>query len=398
MTTDRFRSELLAPGGSLEKALTAFEYGADAVYIGGQKYGLRSRATNFTFSEIQTLCHYANPLGKKVYVVINSFFHDEDFVGLKEFVKALEKFGVSALIISDLGVVSYIRKFSSLDIHLSTQASCVNSSAGLFWREQGVKRLILGREISIAEAGKIKKDTGLEVEIFCHGSMCMAYSGHCVISNYTSGRDSNRGGCAHSCRYEYQVKSQNESFSKTFLSSKDLSGINLIPEFHAHEIDSIKVEGRMKSTHYVGTVCNVYSRAINEFIINGDLNEFNGEKYVNELLKLPRRDYTEGSLVEKADIDSAFDEREYLEGNDYESVGFIKACDPEKGMIVEVRKRFSVEDNLEGLSSELGPLKFDSKNMRSLSGESLEKANPSTLVHLPFINGMKKLNLIRRRL
>ena len=393
-----FNTELLAPGGSLEKALTAFAYGADAVYIGGQKYGLRSRATNFTLAEIDQLCHVAREKQKKVYVVINSFFHDEDFLGLKEFSQELEKLGVSALIVSDLGAVNCLSENTNLDIHLSTQASCVNSYAGKFWRKQGVKRLILGRESSLKEAAEIKKQTGLEVELFVHGSLCMAYSGHCVISNYTSGRDSNRGGCAHSCRYEYDIEGGGEKIKKTFLSSKDLSGIHLIPQFHQYGIDSMKVEGRMKSTHYVGTISKAYSEGIK--LYREHPQEFTSKlpELIAELEKLANRNYTEGNLLTKADLDSVFDEREYIDSAGFESVGFVKKVDDKQGMIVEVRKKFSLSDELEGLPFHGKPIAFNAKTLQSLSGQIIESAKPSSLVRLASIKGLNEKNLIRRRL
>ena len=190
----RTASEILAPAGNLEKLKVAVLYGADAVYIGGQKYGLREASENFTYDEIREGVEFAHQHQSKVFVVLNGFLHDSDLETLPEFLSFLENVGVDAVIVSDLGVIATVRKFSNLEIHLSTQASCLNVEAAKFWKDQGVKRVVLGREVSIPEAALIKRESGLEVELFIHGSMCMAYSGNCVISNYTQGRDSNRGG------------------------------------------------------------------------------------------------------------------------------------------------------------------------------------------------------------
>ena len=198
--------ELLAPAGSLEKLKVAVSYGANAVYLGGQKFGLRSAAENFTIEELEEGVAFAHERNAQVYVVLNSFFHDKDFDTLDEFIKELERLKVDALIVSDPGVISHISKNSNLEIHLSTQASCLNVESAKMWKRLGVTRVVLGREVTVAEAGKIKRESGLEVEMFVHGSMCMAYSGNCVISNYTQGRDSNRGGCAHSCRFDYKLE------------------------------------------------------------------------------------------------------------------------------------------------------------------------------------------------
>ena len=223
--------ELLAPAGSLEKLKVASLYGADAVYLGGQKFGLRAASDNFTFSELIEGVEFAHSNGTLVYVVLNGFLHDQDIEDLGEFVSFLEEIKVDAVICSDLGVVEFVSQNSNLTIHLSTQASCLNSYSGKLWKKMGVKRLILGRECSIEDGAKIKKETGLEVEMFIHGAMCMAYSGNCVISNYTAGRDSNRGGCAHSCRFEYSLDvskydtKSTEGKKSFFMSSKDLNGI-----------------------------------------------------------------------------------------------------------------------------------------------------------------------------
>ena len=220
--------ELLSPAGSLEKLKVSISYGADAVYCGGQKFGLRSAADNLTYQELEEGVNFAHEKNAKVFVVLNSFLHDQDLEELPSFVRFLEEVGVDAVIVSDLGVVRTVRSVSKIPIHLSTQASCLNIQSALFWKKMGVQRIVLGREVSLEEASQIKKETGLEIELFIHGSMCMAYSGNCVISNYTSGRDSNRGGCAHSCRFEYTLEGKEDSGNKkelkSFFMSSKVSG------------------------------------------------------------------------------------------------------------------------------------------------------------------------------
>jgi len=187
--------EILAPAGSLEKLKVAVLYGAHAVYVGGQKFGLRTAADNFTLDELREGMRFAHERGAKVYVVLNSFLHDKDLKELPEFVQYLEEIQTDAVIVSDLGVVRTVREFSNLPIHISTQASTLNVHSAKLWKSAGATRIVLGREVSVKEAGKIRREADIEVEMFIHGSMCMAYSGHCVISNFTQGRDSNRGGC-----------------------------------------------------------------------------------------------------------------------------------------------------------------------------------------------------------
>lgn len=243
--------ELLAPAGNFEKLRVALLYGADAVYCAGLEFGLRSGADNFSDHELTQAVAYVHERGRKIYVTLNAFLHDNDLVRLPEFVRFLEDITVDAVIVSDLGVMSVIQKHSRIPIHLSTQASCLNSWSARFWKQMGATRVILGREVSIAEAESIGREVGIEVELFIHGAMCSAYSGHCVISNYTAGRDSNRGGCVQSCRMPYEVVSNNEVVNlqtpvpaQTLLSSKDLRGLRLLPKFLESGIASAKKIGR----------------------------------------------------------------------------------------------------------------------------------------------------------
>ena len=392
-----FKPELLAPAGSLDKLIVAVLYGADAVYLGGQKFGLRQAAENFTDRELQEGVNFAHSHKSKVFVVLNSFFHDKDFDSLLSFLKKLEIYKVDAVIVSDPGVIKFISENTGLEIHLSTQASCLNVNAAKVWKKLGVTRVVLGREATIKDAAMIKKEAGLEVEMFIHGSMCMAYSGHCVISNYTQGRDSNRGGCAHSCRFEYSLEHEQESKKSYFMSSKDLEGIRALKEFVDFEIDSLKVEGRMKSHLYTGTISKVYREAIDQYLETGVLH---GDKMYNwekELRKITHRAYTQGSLLSPADATSIYDEREHEEG-EYTSIGTIRdVCEEEGFSLVEVKSFFLPGDTLEVLpfSGESFEIKVD--KILSISGKEILKTKPGTLVKIPYVENLKRWNLLRRR-
>lgn len=388
--------ELLLPAGNLEKLKFACLYGADAVYLSGQSFGLRAASDNFTEVELKKGVEFAHYHDVRVHVVLNGYLHDEDFETLGDFVKYLEQINVDALIISDIGVVKFVSSLTNIPIHLSTQASCLNEYSGLFWKELGVSRLILGREVSIEEAKQIKRTTGLEVELFIHGSMCMAYSGHCVISNYTAGRDSNRGGCAHSCRFDYELKNENEVQTTTFMSSKDLKGLEYIPQFVDAEIDSMKVEGRMKSPIYAGTVARSYREAIDAYMQSPDLfNEKVGD-LASELSKLSHRDYTEASLISAAGESSIYREENAKEG-EYVVVGQVVEAVKDEYIIIQVRKKFAEGDQLEFLPFKEKHIHYQASSLSDLSGDRVSETKPSTLVKMSYIPGIEKHNIVRRR-
>lgn len=387
--------ELLIPAGSLEKLKTAVLYGADALYLGGQKFGLRAAADNFTLEELAEGVEFAHARGTDIYVVLNSFLHDTDLKELPEFVKYLESLGVDALIVSDLGVIETISSVSDLPIHLSTQASCLNRYSGKLWKKMGVKRLILGRELTINEAKRIKDEVDIEVELFIHGSMCMAYSGHCTISNYTQGRDSNRGGCAHSCRFEYSLEQENSLEAKKayFMSSKDLAGIQMLEEFINAGIDSVKVEGRMKSPLYAGTIAKVYREALDYYKEHQNFYSDDMKRWESELSKVTHRAYHLGSLDQKAGDDSIYNEREHNDSQ-YEVVGRIVDILESKA-VVEVRNAFWPKTKLEYIPFVGDAVEFQAGNIENFSSQLIEKTRPSTLVQIPLVKGMKKDYLIR---
>ncbi|MFA6238686.1 MAG: U32 family peptidase [Bacteriovorax sp.] len=394
--------ELLSPAGSLEKLKVSVLYGADAVYLGGQKFGLRAASDNFTYEEMCEGVEFAHSRSAQVYVVLNSFLHDKDLEELPEFLGLLSELKVDAVIVSDLGVIETIKKHSNLVVHLSTQASCLNIESAKLWQKMGAKRIVLGREVTIREAKKIKQATGLEIEMFVHGSMCMSFSGNCVISNYTQGRDSNRGGCAHSCRFEYSIdklsnNNNNEDQKKAyFMSSKDLEGIRLLPEFIEAGIDSLKVEGRNKSHHYAGTISKVYSDALRYYKQHGNFLSSDMITWEEELRKVSHRDYTTGSLDHYADESSIYNSRE-SDDNKFVVSGIVLEASPGQHLLVDVKSAFNPGDVLEVMPFRGATSKLNVDFLSSLSGVNLERSKPGSVVKIPYAAGAEKFNIIRMR-
>lgn len=390
--------EILAPAGSLDKLKVAVSYGANAVYVGGQKFGLRTAAENFTLDELREGMTFAHERGAQVYVVLNSFLHDKDLSELPDFVRFLEEIGTDAVIVSDLGVVRTVRELSKIPIHISTQASTLNAESALLWKKAGATRIVLGREVSVKEAGKIKRAADIEIEMFIHGSMCMAYSGHCVISNFTQGRDSNRGGCAHSCRFEYSLEGLDTMEKKKafFMSSKDLEGLRVLPQFIEEGIDSLKIEGRMKSHLYAGTMSKVYSEALKFYADHGHFLSDKLIEWEQELAKVSHRAYTEASLVTKAGPDSIFNERENVEG-EWQMVGSVVEASSAAGIVLEVRNAFNQGDELEILPFRGPAISIRTDEIVDLAMRPVTRTKPSTLVRLPFVPGVEGMHLIRQK-
>ena len=350
-------AELLAPAGTFEKMETAFRFGADAVYFAGKKFGLRAFAGNFTDNEIEEATRYAHSLGKKVYITINILAHESDFDGLKEYLNELVKYKVDAVIVSDLGIIEFIREYApSLTIHVSTQANILNSYAINFLAKLGVKRIILARELSIEEIKQIKAKIpdDIELEAFVHGAMCIAYSGRCLLSNYLTGRDANRGACTQACRWEYtiteksrkgdQYQIEEDQRGTYILNSKDLMMIEHLHELEQAGVTSFKIEGRMKSPYYVANVVNAYRRALDkgDKITKQDL-----EVLKNELIKSSHRRYTTGFYLGEKD-------KECLESSSpvqtYEYMAYVLEKSDGEKTLIEQRNRFKVGDELEVLS------------------------------------------------
>jgi putative protease len=392
--------EILAPAGSLDKLKVAILYGAHAVYVGGQKFGLRTAAENFTLDELREGVAFAHERNAKVYVVLNSFLHDKDLQELPDFVAFLDEIKVDAVIVSDLGVVKTVRQLSNIHVHISTQASTLNVEAAKLWKKMGATRIVLGREVSVKEAGKIKREADVEIEMFIHGSMCMAYSGHCVISNFTQGRDSNRGGCAHSCRFEYSLDMGLDTQEKKkayFMSSKDLEGLKVLPEFISEGIDSLKIEGRMKSHLYAGTMSKVYSEALEYYSQHGNFLSDNLLEWEAELSKVSHRAYTDASLVEKAGADSIFNEREVTNEAEWQMVGAVVEASPKTGIILEVRNAFNQGDELEFIPFRGPAIKVIASEIMDVAMRSVRRTRPSTLARLPYVEGIGPYHLIRQK-
>ena len=299
--------ELLAPAGNLEKAKIALMYGADAVYVGGKAFSLRARASNFTIENLQELVLFAKGLNKKVYVTTNIIPHDEDLTGLEEYLLALEKIGVNAIITSSLHIILTAKKITkNLEVHLSTQMSSSNSETINFYKDLGITRVVLAREVTLDEMKIISEKSSLELEVFIHGGMCVSYSGKCVLSNHLSLRDANRGGCAHSCRWNYHLYQGNKKLTKKNeffnMGSKDLMALRFIPDLIDMNIASLKIEGRMKSSYYLATIVRCYRKAIDLYYEKGLLTEEDFACLINEINKAENRQTSYGFYKGKTKI------------------------------------------------------------------------------------------------
>ena len=362
MTKQMKRPELLAPAGTLEKLKTAIHYGADAVYIGGDAYGLHSRAGNFSFEEMAEGVAFAHERGAKVYVAANMVTHENNEIGAGEFFRTIRDIGIDAIIVSDPALMQIAAMDApGLEIHLSTQQSAVNYETLNFWQEAGLTRCVLGREVSMAEVAEIRQNTTVEIEAFIHGAMCIAYSGRCVLSNHMSNRDANRGGCSQSCRWKYGLfdlptagnrelvgkGEEDEDIDEAFsMSAVDLSMIEHIPDIVENGIDSLKIEGRMKSIHYVSTVVNVYRKAIDSYLEDPENYELQ-QDWVDELWKVAQRELATGFFYgAPTENEQLFGERRRLPR--YKFVGQVLAYDPETQMAtIQQRNKFKVGDTVE---------------------------------------------------
>src|SRR6056297_3043722 len=349
--------ELLAPAGNLEKLKTAILYGADAVYCGGFIYGLREGADNFSYEELKEGTEFIHKRNKKIYVTVNMIPHNEDLEGLDEYLHQLEEIGVDALIISDPGVLKIIRDENiDIELHLSTQANAVNYASVAFWKEMGMKRIILARELSKDEIKDIREKTDVSLEMFVHGAMCISYSGRCLLSNYFVNRDANRGQCAHSCRWKYYLVEEErpgeyypifEDKSGThIMNSKDLCLIEHIPEVIDTGVDSLKIEGRMKGQHYVANVTSTYRKALDIYYKDPQNYSF-GKQWLKDLKKVSHRGYTTGFFMHPpTEEDQNYNSSAYK--RTYDFMGVVKGFDEENNeVLIEVRHKFFTGDTLE---------------------------------------------------
>lgn len=367
--------ELLAPAGNLEKLKFAFLYGADACYIGGRNYSLRANAKNFSIEEIQEAVKYAHNLNKKVYVTVNIVFHNEDIKGIKEYLIALSEAKVDAIIVSDPLIIDIINDNNiNLKVHISTQASTLNYEAVLFWQSQGVERVVLAREMSKNEIKEIIDKTGMEIETFVHGAMCSSYSGRCVLSNYFTKRDANRGGCAQICRWEFPLYDKNnnmiESETKFTASSKDLMMLTKVKEMIEIGIVSLKVEGRMRSNYYVATVINTYRNLIDDYYEN-KLTEEKVEYYQKILDRVANREAT----VQFWDKLPTVNEQYYLGRNEVSNqdfLGIVKDYDETTSMVtITERNYFQTGDEVEIFGPNIKPFSFKMPDIYNEDGKKV---------------------------
>lgn len=349
--------ELLAPVGNINKLNTALHFGADAVYLAGKEFGLRAYAENFSYEEIMLAAALCHNLGKKIYVTVNIFARNSDFGSLKEYLQFLAAAKVDGIIVSDPGIVSLaLHTASGLDVHLSTQANTTNKYAVSFWKDAGVKRVVLARELHLDEIKEIADMVAgsVELEAFIHGAMCISYSGRCLLSSYLINRDSNRGECVQACRWQYTITEKSrpnklltleeDDRGSYILNSMDLCAMPFLDSVIAAGITSLKIEGRMKSEFYVGTVTNAYRKRIDSIIVGMAYDE----ALMDELNKVSHRQYTEGFYLNK---EAGICYNTSKPDSEYEFVAEVKGYDGERGaLIVEQRNRFYAKDTLEILS------------------------------------------------
>ena len=351
--------ELLIPAGSLEVLRTAVDYGADAVYIGGEMFSLRAKAKNFSREDMLEGIAYAHSKGKKVYVTANILAHNDDLEEAKKYFEELKTIKPDAVIISDPGIFAIAKEvMPEMEIHISTQANNTNYATYKFWWQLGATRVVTARELSLEEIKKIRKNIpeDMEIETFVHGAMCMAYSGRCLLSNYMAGRDANRGACTHPCRWKYSVVEENrpgeympvyENERGTYIfNSKDLCMIEHIPALVEAGIDSFKIEGRMKTALYVATVARTYRKAIDDYIKSPDLYKDNLEWYKEEIGKCTYREFTTGFFFGKADDKTQiYDNNTYVKNYIY--LGTVENIDEDNRLYFEQKNKFFVGDTIE---------------------------------------------------
>ena len=351
--------ELLAPAGDLEKLKIAVDYGADAVYFGGEMFSLRSGAGNLSIDEIREGVEYAHARGVQCHMAMNIFAHNEDLEPLKAYLERIKDIPVDAFIVSDPGVIMVIKNvIPEAELHLSTQANMTNYATAGFWYGQGVKRIVLARELTLDEIRRIRENTpeDMELEAFIHGAMCISYSGRCLLSNFMIGRDANRGQCAHPCRWKYRLEEEKrpgeyypveEDDRGTYImNSKDLCMLEHIPEIARAGITSVKIEGRMKSIFYVAHVVSAYRRAIDAYYADPDGYRYDPQ-WMTELMKASHREFTTGFYFNSpTDEDQNYQTSEYT--REYSFVGLVKSYDPDTGMaVVEQRNKMVLGDEIE---------------------------------------------------
>lgn len=394
--------ELLAPAKDLAKAKIAIMYGADAVYVGGKFYSLRSRASNFELSDLRELSEFAKKYGAKVFVTVNIVFHDDDYYGIREYLRFLDSIGIDAVIISSLALIPIIKQEApNLECHISTQLSSLNSSAVRTLKSFGADRVVLGREASMEQIEHISKKASVPLEVFIHGGMCSNYSGRCTLSNRMTLRDANRGGCAHSCRWKYHLFDGNEIISNPncllSMSSKDLRASAYVERMIKCGVSSLKIEGRMKSEYYIGQVVKTYRKMIDEIYEKGTLSEDRLAYYDNELSKAENRPSNDGFL--SGDCDNS----KHLYGvngagvtHDY--VAFVRGYDPNRSIAqIEVKNVFAKGDEIEVFGPEIDNQRFKVEYMFDENWNAVELANkPTQLLYIRIPFAVKNADMFRK--
>lgn len=406
----REKPELLIPASNLEVLKVAINYGADAVYIGGEMFGLRAKAKNFSKEDMIAGIQYAHQFGKKVYVTANITAHNRDLEGVAEYFEEMKEIKPDALIISDPGVFDIAREvIPEMELHISTQANNVNYRTYLFWKRMGAQRVVSARELSLNEIAEIRKNIpdDLEIETFVHGAMCMSYSGRCLLSNYFTGRDANLGACTHPCRWKYHIVEETrpgeympifENDRGTYIfNSKDLCMIEHIPEIIEAGIDSLKVEGRMKTALYVATVARTYRKAIDDYYISEETYRKNIPYYKEEIAKCTYRQYTTGFFFGPTTSETQiYDSNTYVK--EYTYLGVIQGKN-EAGMYsLEQRNKFSVGDTIEIMKPNGENIMATVKRITDADGIEMESCpHPKQQIYVDFGVELNDFDILRRK-
>lgn len=401
------RPEVLSPAGTLEKLKVAIDYGADAIFVGGQAYGLRSRAGNFSMEELQEGIDYAHARGAKVYVAANMVTHEGNEIGAGEWFRQLRDMGLDAVIVSDPAlIVICSTEAPGLEIHLSTQASSTNYETFEFWKAIGLTRVVLAREVNMAELAEIRKRTDVEIEAFVHGAMCISYSGRCVLSNHMSHRDANRGGCSQSCRWKYDLYDmpfgaerrslKGEVPEDYSMSSVDMCMIEHIPDLIENGVDSLKIEGRMKSIHYVSTVTNCYKAAVDAYMESPEAFYAIKDELIDELWKVAQRELATGFYYgTPSENEQLFGARRKIP--QYKFVGEVVAFDS-ASMTATIRQRNVIMegDRIEFYGPGFRHFETVVKDLHDADGQKIDRApNPMELLTISLPREVKPGDMIR---
>ncbi len=384
------RIELLSPAGDLERLKITLLYGADAVYIGGQDYSLRANANNFSIEEIREACDFAHSLNKKVYLTLNIVFHNDDLEGVEDYIKSVYEAGIDAFIVSDPFIVSYIKdNFSDVEVHLSTQASCSNIESVKFYQSLGIDRVVLARELNKKQISDVILETGVDTEIFIHGAMCTFYSGRCVLSNYVTNRDSNRGGCAQVCRFAFDTGND----SKFTMATKDLNMAYYIKDMIDIGVKSLKVEGRMRSLYYLATVISAYRKIIDAYYNDSLSGELLSE--MNVILGRVANRETDSHFFDKeADMTSQY----YTGRQELSNQEFVAIINDYKDgkLVISQRNYFKIGDELEIFTPSGERYPYIVLKIYNLDNEEIEVArHPEEVLMLPFDKELEKFSMIR---